>query len=178
MEIWPSIYSELSKSTDSQLNSAILGKIEFREILNDDTIVLCAPDEFTKGWFSENFLHSAQVISKTLFEKNYQFRIEVVNEKSFTEVKERGKKAQKPSIYSMNLNPMIKNSGLASFSHHRLSASKTRSSSMPNSSFSLILNLKTVFSAALSRLNSMIPSVEISPRYPAGSPVLSWTTFR
>jgi chromosomal replication initiator protein len=105
MEIWPSIYSELSKSTDSQLNSAILGKIEFREILNDDTIVLCAPDEFTKGWFSENFLHSAQVISKTLFEKNYQFRIEVVNEKSFTEVKERGKKAQKPSIYSMNLNP-------------------------------------------------------------------------
>ncbi|OHD55011.1 MAG: hypothetical protein A2Y33_03330 [Spirochaetes bacterium GWF1_51_8] len=106
MEIWQSIYTELSKATDSQLNSAILGKIEFRELVNDDTLVLCAPDEFTKGWFVENFLMTAQGIAKALFEKPYQFRIEVVNEKSFNEIKERGGKSRKSeSVYPMNLNP-------------------------------------------------------------------------
>ncbi len=76
-EIWEKIYLELTNSFDSSLNTAILDKIKFKEIQNNDTIVLIAPDPLTSGWFSDNYLDIAKAISKKLFDKEYRFLIDI-----------------------------------------------------------------------------------------------------
>lgn len=77
MEIWEKIYQELTKNFDSSLNTAILDKIKFKEIQNNDTIVLIAPDPLTSGWFSDNYLDIAKNLTKSIFNKDYRFIIEV-----------------------------------------------------------------------------------------------------
>lgn len=77
METWSKIYAELKKAYDAQINSAILDKIKFKEILNNDTIVLIAPDQLTAGWFNENFLQMAKAASRDLFDKRFKFQVEV-----------------------------------------------------------------------------------------------------
>jgi len=74
---WKLIYEELTKNFDSSLNTAILDKIKFKEIQNNDTIVLIAPDPLTSGWFSDNYLEMAKSISKKLLKKEYRFHIEI-----------------------------------------------------------------------------------------------------
>ncbi len=100
METWSKIYNELIKAYDSQLNSAILDKIKFKEILNNDTIVLLAPDQLTAGWFNENFLQLAKAASRDLFDKRYKFQVDVAaTPKTYTKV------AEEKAPVSSKLNP-------------------------------------------------------------------------
>ncbi len=77
MEIWDMIYQELTKNFDSSLNNAILDKIKFKEVQNEDSIVLTAPDPLTSGWFSDNYLDLARAASRNLFKMEYKFIVEV-----------------------------------------------------------------------------------------------------
>lgn len=87
MELWLQIYEELVKAYDSQLNKAILEKIQFKELLNNETFVLIAPDHLTAGWFNENFLQVAKTIVRDNFNNRYKFRVDVAaTQKSFTKV--------------------------------------------------------------------------------------------
>ena len=84
MEVWESIHSELSKIYDSSLNSAILDKIRFKQISNNNTIELIAPDQLTAVWFNENFLSLAKTAGKNILGKDYKFRVSVApSEKSY-----------------------------------------------------------------------------------------------
>lgn len=75
MDVWSKVYQELQKHFDSSLNRAILDKIIFREVRNNDTIVLTAPDHLTSGWFTDNYLNLAQKISRNLYNREYRFEI-------------------------------------------------------------------------------------------------------
>ena len=76
MELWEQICKELVKHFDSLLNNAILDKIKFKEIKNDELIVLIAPDPLTSGWFVNNYLELAKKISKNFTNKEYNFYVE------------------------------------------------------------------------------------------------------
>jgi chromosomal replication initiator protein len=106
MEIWKQIHQELTKNFDSSLNSAILDKIQFKEIRNEDTIVLLAPDPLTSGWFTDNYLMLAKDVSKGLFKQEYKFMVEIAyTEKSYQTVTAKNvKKAGEKSSFSQ-LNP-------------------------------------------------------------------------
>jgi len=106
MEVWNMIYSELIKKFDSSLNNAILDKIKFKEIQNDEVIVLVAPDPLTSGWFVDNYLEIAKRICRNIFQKEYQFSVEVAySESSYNNVSYFSKKrVEKQSIPSF-LNP-------------------------------------------------------------------------
>jgi chromosomal replication initiator protein len=106
MDVWNKIHEELTKSFDSSLNSAILDKIEFKEIQNNDSIVLLAPDPLTSGWFCDNYLDVAKRASQKLFHKEYKFIVEISQtDKSYKSITVRNtKKAAEKSGYSQ-LNP-------------------------------------------------------------------------
>ncbi len=93
METWNIIYQELLKHFDSTLNTAILDKIRFKEIQNDENIILIAPDPLTSSWFVNNYLDLAKKISKNLLKKDYNFIVEM----SFSENTYNSEKSQKPN---------------------------------------------------------------------------------
>lgn len=106
MQVWEEIYRELGKVSDSQLKNAILDKVVFKEVRNNDTVVLCAPDDLTAGWFSENFLEHAQSIAEELFGKKFKFQIDVSpTERSHNVVKEKSVKPAATGKTLMNLDP-------------------------------------------------------------------------
>ncbi len=106
MEIWSKIYNELTKSFDSSLNTAILDKIKFKEIQNNDTIVLVAPDPLTSGWFSDNYLDQAKSLSKSLFDKEYRFHIEIAySDQSYQNITVKSSKKQAEKSGFSYLNP-------------------------------------------------------------------------
>lgn len=77
MELWNQIYQSITKGFDSSLNSAILDKIVFKELQNDSTIVLVAPDPLTSGWFSDNYLDMAKKACHEIFGRDYNFQVEI-----------------------------------------------------------------------------------------------------
>ncbi len=88
MEVWNEIYGELRKHFDSSLNAAILDKIKFKEIQNDENIILVAPDPLTSGWFVNNYLDYAKKIARNLFKKDYNFVVEMsFSEESYKSLK-------------------------------------------------------------------------------------------
>jgi chromosomal replication initiator protein len=90
MEQWSSIYEELCRTHDGSLNSAILSKIQFQELRNDDTIVLVAPDPLTQGWFNENYLASAADAARRLLGRDYRFEVRIApTQRSFDKVAEK-----------------------------------------------------------------------------------------
>lgn len=106
MEIWNKIYLELQKHFDSSLNRAILDKIIFREIRNNDTIVLTAPDPLTSGWFSDNYLNLAKKIAKNLFSKEYRFEIAIAQtDQSYQTVVVKAEKRKTERTAPNQLNP-------------------------------------------------------------------------
>ncbi len=104
MDAWKKVYQELTKHFDSSLNNAILDKIVFKEIRNDDTIVLTAPDPLTYGWFSDNYLALARKIARNLLGKHYEFDILVAQtDQSYQETaKAVRRKVEKPVQYQLN----------------------------------------------------------------------------
>ncbi len=104
MEIWDKIYQELTKNFDSSLNTAILDKIRFKEVQNNDSIVLIAPDPLTSGWFSDNYLDLAKTACKSIFNKEYKFIVEVAySDKSYQSVIIKNpKKMDKISLAQLN----------------------------------------------------------------------------
>ena len=103
---WKSIYDKLIQVyNDSQLNSAILDKIKLKEIQNNDTIILTAPDPLTAGWFNENFLQFTEKIAQELYDKRYQFRVDVDIEKAYNKAVEAEQKQKADPVQSNSLNP-------------------------------------------------------------------------
>lgn len=113
MQIWGRIYETLSNEMDNDLKSGILDNMVFKEILNNDTIVLNAPGDFVAGWFKDNILEHAQEIAFRIFEKHYRFQIEVsptsfshtVAEKKEEQMIEKQKTVKTPN-QKLNLNPL------------------------------------------------------------------------
>jgi chromosomal replication initiator protein len=108
MQVWEKIYRELSKAYDTQLNSAILDKIEFKEIVNNDTIVLVAPDQLTAGWFRENFLSNAKTIAYNLFQKEFKFEIHVAfSQQSYETVSKKSRETREyyANPFAVKLDP-------------------------------------------------------------------------
>lgn len=90
MDLWSKISHELATHFDDSLNEAILSKIRFKEISNNDTIVLLAPDPLTQGWFKENYLSAAVKAAADILDKTYQFKVELApTEKSYERVSEK-----------------------------------------------------------------------------------------
>jgi len=105
MLIWNEIAKELTQSFDSDLNRAILEKIHFKEIQNENTIVLVAPDPLTAGWFEANYRQMAEAIAQRLGGKSYAFSIEIAPSPAlYKKTSERVTVSQAPSPVN-NLNP-------------------------------------------------------------------------
>ncbi|NPV39465.1 Chromosomal replication initiator protein DnaA [Brevinematales bacterium NS] len=105
MQIWDEIAKELSRSFDSDLNRAILEKIRFKEMQNEKTIVLVAPDPLTSGWFEANYRQMAEALALQLTGKSYTFVVEIAPTQSlYKKTTERVSVASSQAI-SNNLNP-------------------------------------------------------------------------
>lgn len=105
MQLWDEIAKELSRSFDSDLNRAILEKIRFKEMQNEKTIVLVAPDPLTSGWFEANYRQMAESLALQLTGKSYTFVVEIAPTQAlYKKTTERVSVASSQAI-SNNLNP-------------------------------------------------------------------------
>lgn len=109
MQIWEQIVTALSNENDSTLNNAILSKVVFKEIINNDTIVLKAPDPLTAGWFQENFQQLAVKIAEDITNEKYKIQIEVSPTKKSHEktVKKAREEVVNKNPYNMTLDPRL-----------------------------------------------------------------------
>lgn len=114
MQEWNLIREKLRGVFDTQLGRAILEKMVLKEFKNNKTIVLEAPDPFTAGWFEKNYLVIAEQVSLKLFNKKFDFEIEVgktiqshqkVRDLADKQVKEeKVKRSANPFVFQLNPN--------------------------------------------------------------------------
>lgn len=74
MELWNTILEYLEQLFESSFSEAFLRRIRFKELQNNNLIVLSADDAFSKGWFEENCLVP---MKDFLEEQGYVFEVSI-----------------------------------------------------------------------------------------------------